>query len=168
MPNSAIFARSIHTLKNQQQGITVGCVVKILQSTQLGNMFSQNFMIPLLWITKWLLQRQPFLKIDFYSRATDLFGQVSLPSENVVCEVIQNSPQQIEYLKVMNQDFLSNRSKPLKLEDKLYIEGRVVARHSGIRLESEHKLCRSRHEREDRLNKRATPQGSGRADRPAL
>ena len=57
-----------------------------------------------------------------YSRATDLFGQVSLPSENVVCEVIQNSPQQIEYLKVMNQDFLSNRSKPLKLEDKLYIE----------------------------------------------
>src|ERR1035441_5247933 len=40
MPDGAVLARSIHSLKNQQQGIMVGRVVELLQRTQLLNMHS--------------------------------------------------------------------------------------------------------------------------------
>jgi len=39
MPGVTVFAASIHPLKNQQQGITVGRMVKVLQRAQLRDVF---------------------------------------------------------------------------------------------------------------------------------
>ena len=41
VPDGTVLAASIHPLKNQQQGIAVGCVVKMLQRAQLLNVFFQ-------------------------------------------------------------------------------------------------------------------------------
>jgi len=43
VPDSAILAGGVHPLKNQQQRITVGCVVKLLQRTQLLHVLLQEF-----------------------------------------------------------------------------------------------------------------------------
>jgi len=44
VPDGAVLAASVHPLKNQQQGIAVGRIVKLLQRAQLFNMFSQEFL----------------------------------------------------------------------------------------------------------------------------
>ena len=44
VPDGAILACSVHPLKNQQQRIAVGRVVKALQRAQLLNVFSQEFL----------------------------------------------------------------------------------------------------------------------------
>jgi len=43
MPDGAIFSGRIHRLKDQQDGVAVGCVVKTLQRTELRNVLFQNF-----------------------------------------------------------------------------------------------------------------------------
>ena len=43
VPDRAVLAGGVHPLKNQQQRITVGSVVKILQRTQLLNLFCKKF-----------------------------------------------------------------------------------------------------------------------------
>ena len=43
MPDGAIFSRRIHRLKDQQDGIAVGCVMEMLQLTQSRDMFIQQF-----------------------------------------------------------------------------------------------------------------------------
>ena len=45
VPDGAVLAGSIHPLKNQQQRIAVGGVVKLLQGTQLLNVFFKKFLI---------------------------------------------------------------------------------------------------------------------------
>jgi phosphopantetheinyl transferase (holo-ACP synthase) len=45
VPDGAVLAGSVHPLKNQQQRIAVGCVVKALQRAQLLNVFFQEFLI---------------------------------------------------------------------------------------------------------------------------
>jgi hypothetical protein len=45
VPDRAIFAGRVHALKNQQQCIAVGRVVKLLQGSQLSNMFFQKVLI---------------------------------------------------------------------------------------------------------------------------
>jgi hypothetical protein len=67
VPDGAILAGSIHPLKNQQQRIAVGRVVKALQRTQLLNVFSQEFLIPLLRLAKRLHHRRPLPEFDFCS-----------------------------------------------------------------------------------------------------
>ena len=46
MPDDAVFAGCIHSLKNQQQRITAGCIVKALPGVQRFYMFFQEYFIP--------------------------------------------------------------------------------------------------------------------------
>jgi len=48
VPDSAVFAGRVHSLKHQQQCIAVGRVVKLLQGSQFSNMFFQKLFIFLL------------------------------------------------------------------------------------------------------------------------
>jgi hypothetical protein len=54
VPNRAILAAGIHPLKNQQQRIAIGRVVKVLQRAQPLNVFFQEFLIILLRLAKGL------------------------------------------------------------------------------------------------------------------
>jgi hypothetical protein len=47
VPGDTVLAGSVHSLKNQQQCIAAGRVVKALQRAQLLNVFSQEYLIPL-------------------------------------------------------------------------------------------------------------------------
>ena len=67
MPDGAVLAGSIHSLKNQQQRIAVGRVVKALQRAQLLYVFSQEFLIPLLRLAKGLHSRRPLFEFDLFS-----------------------------------------------------------------------------------------------------
>src|SRR5664280_2425780 len=44
VPDGAVLAGSVYPLKNQQQRIAIGCVVKLLQRTQHLDVFSQEFL----------------------------------------------------------------------------------------------------------------------------
>ena len=70
VPDGAVLAGSVQCLKNQQQRITVGRVVKLLQRAQLFNVFFQEFLILFLRLAKGLYQRRPFLEIDLFSGRT--------------------------------------------------------------------------------------------------
>ena len=48
VPDRAVLAGRVHPLKNHQQRVAVGGVVKTLQGCQLSNMFFQKFFISLL------------------------------------------------------------------------------------------------------------------------
>ena len=63
VPDGAILAASVHPLKNQQQRIAVGRVVKLLQRAQLLNVFLQEFLILLLRLAKGLHNRRPILSL---------------------------------------------------------------------------------------------------------
>ena len=45
MLDGAVFSRRIHRLKDQQDGMAVGCVEKLLLRTELRNVFFQKFLI---------------------------------------------------------------------------------------------------------------------------
>ena len=59
VPDGAVFPAGVHPLKNQQQRIAVGRVVKMLQRAQLLNMFRQEFLILFLRLAKGLADRRP-------------------------------------------------------------------------------------------------------------
>ena len=65
--DGAVLAGSVHSLKNQQQRIAVGGVVQALQRAQLRNVFSQEFLIPLLRLAKGLYSRRPLFEFDLCS-----------------------------------------------------------------------------------------------------
>ena len=67
VPDGAVLAGSVHPLKNQQQRIAVGRVVKALQRAQLLNVFFQEFLIPLLRLAKGLHDRRPLSEFDLFS-----------------------------------------------------------------------------------------------------
>ena len=67
VPDGAVLAGSVHPLKNQQQRIAVGRIVKLLQRTQLLNVFFQEFLIPLLRLAKGLHDRRPLFEFDLLS-----------------------------------------------------------------------------------------------------
>ena len=69
MLDGAIFSRRIHRLKDQQDGIAVGCVEELLQRAQLGNMLLQEFLIVLLRLVHGLHARRPLLEVDLVSFA---------------------------------------------------------------------------------------------------
>src|ERR1022692_765173 len=62
--DSAIFSRRIHRLKDQQDGIAVGRVEKLLLRAQLRNMLSQQFLIMLLRLVHRLYVRRPLPEAD--------------------------------------------------------------------------------------------------------
>jgi len=67
VPDGTVLAGSVHPLKNQQQRIAVGRVVKALQRAQLFNVFSQEFLIPLLRLAKGIHNRRPLPEFDRFS-----------------------------------------------------------------------------------------------------
>jgi hypothetical protein len=61
VPDDTVLARSVHPLKNQQQRVAVGSVMKALQRIQFRYVFFQEFFIPLLRPAKRLhICRPPF------------------------------------------------------------------------------------------------------------
>src|SRR5450631_4319926 len=62
--DSAIFSRRIHRLKDQQDGIAVGRVEKLLLRAQLRNMLSQKFLIMLFRLVHRLHVRRPLPEAD--------------------------------------------------------------------------------------------------------
>jgi len=67
VPDGTVLAGSVHPLENQQQRIAVGRVVKALQRAQLFNVFSQEFLIPLLRLAKGIHNRRPLPEFDRFS-----------------------------------------------------------------------------------------------------
>ena len=67
VPDGAVLAGSIYPLKDQQQRIAVGRVVKALQRIQLFNVVSEEFLIPLLRLAKGLHSRRPVFEFDLCS-----------------------------------------------------------------------------------------------------
>ena len=62
--DGSIFSRRIHRLKDQQDGIAVGGVEKLLQRAQLRNVLSQKFLIVLLRLVHRLHVRPPLPEAD--------------------------------------------------------------------------------------------------------
>ena len=67
VPDGAVLAGGIHPLKNQQQRIAVGRVVKLLQRAQLLDVLFQEFLILLLRFAKGLHIRRPLFEFDLFS-----------------------------------------------------------------------------------------------------
>ena len=60
-----IFSGRIHSLKAQQDGVAVGCIVKLLQRAELCNVLLQQLLIVLLRLIHRLHFRRPLPKINF-------------------------------------------------------------------------------------------------------
>ena len=69
VPDGAVFSRRIHRLKDQQDGMAVGCVEKLLLRAQLRNVLFQKFLILLLRLVHGIDLRRPLLEIDLVSFA---------------------------------------------------------------------------------------------------
>jgi len=66
VPDGTVLSAGVHSLKNQQQGIAVGRVVKALPRGQLRNVFFQQFLIPLLRPANGLHCRRPLFEFDLF------------------------------------------------------------------------------------------------------
>ena len=64
VPDGAILSCRIHRLKDQQDGIAVGCVEKLLQRAQLRNVLFQQLLIVLLRLVHGLHVRRPLPEVD--------------------------------------------------------------------------------------------------------
>jgi hypothetical protein len=67
VPDGTVLACCIHGLKNQQQRITIGRVVQVLQRAQFIHLFCQEFVILFLRLVHRFQQRRPLLEIDFFA-----------------------------------------------------------------------------------------------------
>ena len=65
--DGAVFSRRIHRLKDQQDGIAVGCVEKLLLRTQLRNVFFQKLLVLLFRLVDGIDLRRPLFEIDLVS-----------------------------------------------------------------------------------------------------
>jgi hypothetical protein len=65
VPDGSVFPGRIHRLKYQQDSVSIGSVVKLLQGTQLRNMLFEKLLILVLRLIDRLHYRRPFFKIDF-------------------------------------------------------------------------------------------------------
>src|SRR5664279_1527671 len=65
--DGTVLAGSVHPLKNQQQRIAVGGVVKPLQRAQRFDVFFQKFLILLLRLANGLYRRRPLAECDLLS-----------------------------------------------------------------------------------------------------
>ena len=64
VPDGAVLSTGVHPLKDQQQRVAVGGIVKLLQHAQCFNVFFQELFISLLRFAKRLQSRRPFLEFD--------------------------------------------------------------------------------------------------------
>ena len=62
--DGAVLAGSVHSLKNQQQRIVIGRVVKALQGIERLDVFLEEFLVPLLLLADGLHTRRPLLEVD--------------------------------------------------------------------------------------------------------
>ena len=67
VPDDTVLSRRIHRLKDQQNGITIGRVMKLLHRAQSRNMLSQQFLIVLFRRVHRLDKGRPFLEVDLVS-----------------------------------------------------------------------------------------------------
>ncbi len=74
VPDGAVLAAGVHPLKNQQQRIAVGRVVKLLQRAELLNVFGQEFLILLLRLVNGLHNGRPFTEIDLFPGHPEILG----------------------------------------------------------------------------------------------
>ena len=65
--DGAVFSGRIHRLKNQQDGIAVGRIEKLLLRAQLRNVLSQKSLVLLLRLVNGLDRRRPLFEIDLVS-----------------------------------------------------------------------------------------------------
>jgi hypothetical protein len=74
VPNRAILAGAVHTLEDQKQRVSVGRIVKLLQGTQLSNMFFKKLSILLLRLAKGRYDRWPLIEVERLPRRyTEIF-----------------------------------------------------------------------------------------------
>ena len=64
VPDRSVLSRRVHRLKDQQDGVTIGRIVKLLERAQSGDMIFQEFAIILLRIVYRLRSGRPFSQID--------------------------------------------------------------------------------------------------------
>ena len=66
VPDGAVFTRRVHALKDQQQRVTVGGKVKLLQRVQLMNVFLEKCLILLRRLAIAIYDRRPLVEVDFH------------------------------------------------------------------------------------------------------
>jgi hypothetical protein len=64
MLNSAVLASRVHGLKNQQDGMMVGCVEKLLLCAQACDMVRQQFLVLFFGFVHGIDQRRPLSEVD--------------------------------------------------------------------------------------------------------
>jgi hypothetical protein len=67
MPDGTVFSGSIHRLKDQQEGMAVGCLVHPLQRAQFLNVVFQQFLVMLLRLVNGIDFGWPLLEVDLVS-----------------------------------------------------------------------------------------------------
>ena len=67
MSDGAVFSRRIHRLKDQQDGMAVGRVEKLLLRTELRDVFFQRLFAMLLRLVDGIDLRRPLLEVDLVS-----------------------------------------------------------------------------------------------------
>ena len=75
VPDGAVLAASVHPLKNQQQGIVVGRIMKMLECVELFHVFFQKLLIPFLRLEEGLHLRRPLFEFELFSGPyTEILG----------------------------------------------------------------------------------------------
>ena len=93
VPDGAVLAGRVHPLKNQQQRIAVGGVVKVLQRAQLLNVLFQEFLILLLRLAKGLHDRRPLAEFDLFSGGTRKSFEsifIFIPSSRAIARALRD------------------------------------------------------------------------------
>ena len=67
MPDGAVLAAGVHPLKDQQQSVTVGGVVKALQRTQFLHVLCKEFLVLILRLANRLHDSRPFCESYLFS-----------------------------------------------------------------------------------------------------
>ena len=67
VPDGAVFSRRIHRLKDQQDGMAIGRVEKLLLRTQLRDVLFQKLFVLLLRLVHGIDLRRPLFEIDLVS-----------------------------------------------------------------------------------------------------
>src|ERR1035438_8490553 len=66
MADGAILSGAVHSLKDHQQCVAVGCVVQLLQRAQLLHVFEEKLLILLLRIVIGIDNRRPLAEVDLF------------------------------------------------------------------------------------------------------
>ena len=68
MPDDAVLAGRVHALKNQQERVTVGCVMKLLKCAEFLHMFFKQLLILLLRMGQFRGNRRPPAQVKLFAR----------------------------------------------------------------------------------------------------